>query len=202
MSANVRAQQQRQQAAGAGSQTQVQGRAEASSGSATQTESTAPEQPAPRILRLRGAHPPSANRVQWAEDVIDNEGLGRKKSKVCCIYHAPKAVGESSDESSSDSSSSSNSDSDPDSDDKASYDARERAIAQRRARGRQQHDHGPDCDHARGSEQGGKRKPARRPSPNAYEKQPRRKPRTNGGGGGGGPSGSGSGPGPGSRIGT
>lgn len=38
-------------------------------------------------------------RVQWQENVIDNEGLGRKKSKVCCIYNKPKGFDESSDES-------------------------------------------------------------------------------------------------------
>ncbi|KAI0443176.1 phosphatase inhibitor-domain-containing protein [Xylaria telfairii] len=193
MSANPPSQRPRQQAPGAGSRTQVQ--AQASSGSATQTQSRTPESPAPRILRLRGAHPPSANRVQWAEGVIDNEGLGRKKSKVCCIYHAPKAVGESSDESSSDSSSSSSSDSDPDSDEKGSYDARERAIAQRKARDGQ-HSHGPDCNHDRGRDS--RHKPTRRPSPNAYERQPRRKQRSSGRDAG--PSGSGSGPS--SRIGA
>ncbi|KAH8159102.1 hypothetical protein CIB48_g9145 [Xylaria polymorpha] len=188
----VRRHRSRQQAPGPGSRTQVQ--AQPSSGSATQTQSTTPQSPAPRILRLRGAHPPSANRVQWAEGVVDNEGLGRKKSKVCCIYHAPKAVGESSDESSSDSSSGSDSDSDPDSDDKGSYDARERAIAQRKARDGQ-HNHGSDCNHSSGRDS--RHKPTRRPSPNAYERQPRRKQRSSGRDAG--PSGSGSGPS--SRIG-
>ncbi|KAA1087805.1 Type 1 phosphatases regulator ypi1 [Puccinia graminis f. sp. tritici] len=42
---------------------------------------------------------PRQPRVQWQENVIDNEGLGRKKSKVCCIYNKPKAFDESSDES-------------------------------------------------------------------------------------------------------
>ncbi|SLM34088.1 type 1 phosphatase regulator ypi1 [Lasallia pustulata] len=65
-------------------------------------------------LRLRGV-PAEDRRIRWAEDVVDNEGLGRKSSKVCCIYHAPRAVGESSSESSSDSSSSeSKGDSEPD----------------------------------------------------------------------------------------
>ncbi|EEH05988.1 hypothetical protein HCBG_05304 [Histoplasma capsulatum G186AR] len=53
--------------------------------------------------------------IRWAEDVVDNEGLGRKSSKVCCIYHKARPVGESSSESSSDSSSDSG-DSDSDSD--------------------------------------------------------------------------------------
>lgn len=42
-------------------------------------------------------------RVTWDDKVVDNEDLGRKSSKVCCIYHKPREVGESS--SSSDSSS-------------------------------------------------------------------------------------------------
>lgn len=50
----------------------------------TQTQTaTDPEQaaapPAP-ILRLRGSHT-SRRRVQWTEDVVDNEKLNRKKSK-------------------------------------------------------------------------------------------------------------------------
>ncbi|PVG04248.1 hypothetical protein CPB86DRAFT_803756 [Serendipita vermifera] len=39
-------------------------------------------------------------RVVWKEDVIDNEGSGKKKSKICCIYHKPRRFDESSDESS------------------------------------------------------------------------------------------------------
>lgn len=51
--------------------------------------------------------------MRWDQDVIDNEGMGKKKSKVCCIYHRPRAYDESSseDESSSDDSSSDESDS-------------------------------------------------------------------------------------------
>jgi len=53
--------------------------------SQTQTETNAA--PHPRIaipvgtLRLRAAAAPNDTRVRWAEDVIDNEGLGRKRSK-------------------------------------------------------------------------------------------------------------------------
>lgn len=25
--------------------------------------------------------------VRWTEDTVDNEGLGKKKSKICCIFH-------------------------------------------------------------------------------------------------------------------
>lgn len=34
------------------------------------------------------------------EEVIDNEGMGRKSSKRCCIFHKPRAFGESSTDSS------------------------------------------------------------------------------------------------------
>lgn len=56
-----------------------------SSTSQTQTETNAA--PHPRIaipvgtLRLRATAAPNDTRVRWAEDVIDNEGLGRKRSK-------------------------------------------------------------------------------------------------------------------------
>ncbi|KAJ1427018.1 phosphatase inhibitor-domain-containing protein [Ochromonadaceae sp. CCMP2298] len=41
--------------------------------------------------------------VKWTEDTVDNEGLGRKSSKRCCIFHKNRAFAESdSDESDSD----------------------------------------------------------------------------------------------------
>ncbi|KAH7125671.1 phosphatase inhibitor-domain-containing protein [Dendryphion nanum] len=122
-------------------------------------------------LRLR-AEPAEQRHIQWAEDVVDNEGMGKKSSKVCCIYHKPRAVGESSDESSSDSSSDSESDSEPDN-------STARPIGGRRGgkqRGRRPHRHNHDHPHDGPSDQS---KPSRRvhrkPSPNAYEKMPKRK---------------------------
>ena len=38
--------------------------------------------------------------VRWDENVVDNEGLGRKSSKRCCIFHKQRAFGESSTDSS------------------------------------------------------------------------------------------------------
>lgn len=35
--------------------------------------------------------------VQWAEDVVDNEFLGRKSSKKCCIFHKRREFGDWSD---------------------------------------------------------------------------------------------------------
>jgi len=38
--------------------------------------------------------------VTWDESVVDNEGMGRKSSKRCCIFHKQRAFGESSTDSS------------------------------------------------------------------------------------------------------
>jgi len=94
-------------------------------------------------------------RIQWAEDVVDNEGLGRKKSKVCCIYHAPKGIDESSDESSSDSSSDSDS-----GDDGAARPSRKEGLGH--SHGGHRHDHGKP-----------KKGKGRARSPNAYERMPK-----------------------------
>ena len=71
--------------------------AQGSMGSQTQTETSTPvdsggEGETTAVLRLRGAPEPRAGaRVQWAEDVVDNEGLGRKSSKgmSSTIYDFP-----------------------------------------------------------------------------------------------------------------
>ncbi|KAK7511300.1 phosphatase inhibitor-domain-containing protein [Phyllosticta citriasiana] len=111
-------------------------------------------------LRLR---PDTTQRrhIQWADDVIDNEGMGKKSSKVCCIYHKQREFGESSDESSDDSSSESDSDSEPDN-------STARPTRNSGGRGRP-HSH----DHAEGScgPKKGKARTRKR-SPNAYEKMP------------------------------
>jgi hypothetical protein len=89
MSSNPRAQrqlQQQQQAQGSGSGSRNQRHVEAPSGSATQTETRTPAPAPPAILRLRGAYPASDNHVQWAESVVDNEGLGRKSSKGSFVF--------------------------------------------------------------------------------------------------------------------
>ena len=50
------------------------------------------------ILRLR-----EKSCVKWTEDTLDNENMGKKSSKRCCIYHKNKKFAESdSDESDSD----------------------------------------------------------------------------------------------------
>ncbi|KAF1964402.1 hypothetical protein BU23DRAFT_492831 [Bimuria novae-zelandiae CBS 107.79] len=149
--------------------------APAASGSQTQTNT----QPTLRLptsgtLRLR-ATPAERRHIQWAEDVVDNEGMGKKSSKVCCIYHPQREVGESSDESSSDSSSDSDSDSDVDNGDARPAGGRKGGSARR---GRRPHGHKLDHEHEHGEGDGGasgQQKQPRRPSPNAYEKMPKLK---------------------------
>lgn len=165
-----------------GSVTQTITSAEASSSSRSAS-------PDPLVLRLRGAHDTSRSattttrghrrQITWAEDVIDNEGLGRKSSKVCCIYHKTREFGESSSE--DDSSSDSSDDSDAGGSDSPD-DGGARMSGNRRGRKAADHghghghghghDHGDDCDHGSGSGKG-KRKAERKPSPNAYEKMPK-----------------------------
>ncbi|EEB90860.1 hypothetical protein MPER_10878 [Moniliophthora perniciosa FA553] len=54
-------------------------------------------------LKLRGETKKSSQKVVWRDDVVDNEGCGRKSSKICCIYHKPRRFDESSSEEDSDS---------------------------------------------------------------------------------------------------
>ncbi|RLV94712.1 Type 1 phosphatases regulator YPI1 [Spathaspora sp. JA1] len=48
---------------------------------------------------------PQQHLVTWGREVIDNEFLNRKKTKICCIFHRTREFGESSSDSSTDSSS-------------------------------------------------------------------------------------------------
>ena len=151
----------------------------ATHGSATQTitpEDTASSRsvsPDPLVLRLRGAHgasgtePRARRRIQWAEDVVDNEGLGRKSSKVCCIYHKTRRFGESSSEEDSSSDGSDSGGDGSDSPDDGA--ARMGGIRRGKKQGPgHSHRHGDDCGH--GHEKG---KGKRKPSPNAYERMPK-----------------------------
>ncbi|TEB33546.1 hypothetical protein FA13DRAFT_1627042 [Coprinellus micaceus] len=59
-------------------------------------------------VRIRGQRR-NGPRVAWDESVVDNEGAGKKKSKICCIFHKARNFDESSSESDSDSDSDSDS---------------------------------------------------------------------------------------------
>ncbi|XP_059177933.1 E3 ubiquitin-protein ligase PPP1R11-like isoform X2 [Physella acuta] len=50
--------------------------------------------PSPPVLQLR-LQAKNGHKVKWATDTVDNEFMGKKKSKCCCIYEKPKVFGES-----------------------------------------------------------------------------------------------------------
>jgi len=68
---------------------------EAAQGSSTEHVLTVRSQPRIEPTQDRGG-------VTWSEDVVDNEHMGKKKSKKCCIYHKPRTFGEWSDSEDSD----------------------------------------------------------------------------------------------------
>jgi protein phosphatase 1 regulatory subunit 11 len=83
--------------------------------SVTETEQHSDRAPEPRsVLHLRSDRSKSKKKskpkVEWKSDVVDNENMGKKKSKICCIFHPNREFGESSDDSSSGDSSSDESD--------------------------------------------------------------------------------------------
>lgn len=118
----------------------------------------AQDRPSPRQQQQPAAEP--SRRIRWSEDVIDNEGMGKKSSKVCCIYHAPREPGDSDSESDSSSDDDSGSDSEPDL-------SRAQPAGGRNGRRRGRHAHGGGGSGDKGK---GKERP---PSPNAYERQPK-----------------------------
>nr|ACO11569.1 phosphatase 1 regulatory subunit 11 [Caligus rogercresseyi] len=64
------------------------------SGTVTRTEETGVEEDQRKFrLKLRSQR---EKKVNWEEGTVDNEELGRKKSKCCCVYKKPRAFGESS----------------------------------------------------------------------------------------------------------
>ncbi|KAB8229254.1 PPP1R11/YPI1 family protein [Aspergillus alliaceus] len=141
----------------------------------------------PGMLRLRAENEPivesiaedggSHRHIRWSEDVIDNEGMGKKSSKVCCIYHKSRPVGESSSESESSDSSSSDSEGDSEIDNSRASMGASHA-----------HNHASHCSHEHESENSrekgrrltycpnhnNKKMKRRKPSPNAYEKMPKK----------------------------
>ncbi|EYE92575.1 PPP1R11/YPI1 family protein [Aspergillus ruber CBS 135680] len=133
-------------------------------------------------LRLRGDDSNSSNintgntpnrHIRWGQDVVDNEGMGKKSSKVCCIYHKPRPVGESSSESES-------SDSDSDSDSEADRHQNRQNRSQHHLGHRESshHQHSSQEDSEKGhtaccTKHHGKQGKQKKPSPNAYERMPK-----------------------------
>lgn len=128
---------------------------------------TLPE-PVP-VLQLRGtrgdrvqdggpaqASPIHRRGVRWTEDVVDNEHMNKKKSKVCCIFHPQQnydELGECDHSGSCDSPSSSSSSSSSESENEKEMDAESRRRARKERRIK-------------------KMQLRRSTSPNAYEVQP------------------------------
>ncbi|KAK6462801.1 phosphatase inhibitor-domain-containing protein [Scheffersomyces coipomensis] len=77
----------------------------------SQTQTVTRTETAQPILRLRNKDGETKKRgktrpqVSWNEDVVDNEHMNKKKSKICCIFHPQREFGEESGSSSDDSSS-------------------------------------------------------------------------------------------------
>ncbi|KAF9037641.1 phosphatase inhibitor-domain-containing protein [Panaeolus papilionaceus] len=118
--------------------------------------------------------PGNGQRVAWDEGVVDNEGCGRKKSKICCIYHKPRAF----DESSSEESDSSDDDSD------ASYSGARPSSGYSRRNQPHSHDHAhphaPSSSSSSAVPSASSTTVIHTPSetqyePNAYERQPKGK---------------------------
>jgi len=64
----------------------------------TQLEADTQPEPALLVLSLR-----ERPQITWTEDTVDNEHMGKKSSKRCCIFHKVKKFAESdSDETASD----------------------------------------------------------------------------------------------------
>ncbi|CAM2101528.1 unnamed protein product [Caretta caretta] len=68
----------------------------AASTTVTETVTVEPENRS-LTIKLRKRKPDK--KVEWSSDTVDNEHLGRRSSKCCCIYEKPRAFGESSTES-------------------------------------------------------------------------------------------------------
>ncbi|KAG0265581.1 hypothetical protein DFQ27_000531 [Actinomortierella ambigua] len=127
------------------------------------------------VLHLEGATRPE-RRIQWAEEVVDNEHLGKKKSKICCIFKKTKEFGESSDESSD--SSSDDDSSSGESDGGGPNLDRGPSRTPRKAH-RHDHDHDHDhsdddgCGHHHHEHGHGHIKKKKKPVLNSYERQPK-----------------------------
>lgn len=69
-------------------------------GTSTVTETSSENEKPPVVLKLQ--KPKKKKKVQWNAGTVDNEFMGKKSSKCCCVYEKPRVFGESSSESNSD----------------------------------------------------------------------------------------------------
>lgn len=59
------------------------------SSSSTVCEAEIPKNEESSTLKLK-LQKKERKKIQWTEDTVDNEGLGKKKSKICCVYSKPR----------------------------------------------------------------------------------------------------------------
>ena len=82
----------------------VEARVASEAGTGSQTvvtkEETDGASAAPPTLRLKLKKPDEKDRkkVKWTSETVDNEHLGKKKSKCCCVFVKKRAFGESDSE--------------------------------------------------------------------------------------------------------
>ncbi|KAM6958714.1 E3 ubiquitin-protein ligase PPP1R11 [Aplochiton taeniatus] len=67
-----------------------------------QIDTPPPPQQEGRSLTIKLRKRKTDKKVEWSSDTVDNEHLGRRSSKCCCVYEKPKQFGESSSESEGD----------------------------------------------------------------------------------------------------
>ncbi|KAM3858289.1 E3 ubiquitin-protein ligase PPP1R11 [Diretmus argenteus] len=67
-----------------------------------QTTTPPPPQQEGRSLTIKLRKRKTEKKVEWSSDTVDNEHLGRRSSKCCCVYEKPRQFGESSSESEGD----------------------------------------------------------------------------------------------------
>lgn len=65
----------------------------------TETTVTVTTEPENRSLTIKLRKRKPEKKVEWTSDTVDNEHMGRRSPKCCCVYEKPRAFGESSTES-------------------------------------------------------------------------------------------------------
>ncbi|XP_023665435.1 E3 ubiquitin-protein ligase PPP1R11 [Brienomyrus brachyistius] len=64
-----------------------------------QADTPPPPQQEGRSLTIKLRKRKTEKKVEWSSDTVDNEHLGRRSSKCCCVYEKPRQFGQSSSES-------------------------------------------------------------------------------------------------------
>jgi len=75
---------------------------QSSSTTVLENESQTDGQGESATVRLVLKKPKHSKKVNWTNETVDNEHMGKRKSKCCCIYKKPHVFGESSSESDDD----------------------------------------------------------------------------------------------------